>query len=460
MRAELGHPEPFGMKYIGLGNEENTTTFEANFPTFKAAVRAAYPDIKIISNSGPDDTGQRFDELWDFNRAQDVDLVDEHYYNDPSWFLENADRYDDYDREGPHVFLGEYASKGNTFFNALAEAAFMTGLERNSDVVDLASYAPLLANESYVQWSPDAIWFDNDESWGSPNYYVQELFANNVGDQVVPSVHESAAGDTAGAIDGGVFLSTWSTSASYDNVKVTDNASGDVLFQDGFDDASKWSPVTGTWSAQDGVYTQSSTTVTDARSIVTGAYAEDWSNYTLELDARKSGGAEGFLVGFAAGGPNDFYWWNIGGWNNSRSVLQRADGGSAAEVAALENRSVETGQGYKVKVVVQGSTIQLYLDGQLQITYEQPTTKALYQVVTRDEKAGDLVVKVVNPTETAADTAVTVAGEEIAADATITEMVGAPTDTNTKANPTAIVPVERAWDGRPTRSTTRSRRTR
>ncbi|KZM36273.1 alpha-L-arabinofuranosidase C-terminal domain-containing protein [Oerskovia enterophila] len=447
VRAELGHPEPFGLKYLGLGNEENTKTFEANFPKFKDAVRAAYPDVQIISNSGPDDTGQRFDELWEFNRAQEVDLVDEHYYNDPSWFLENADRYDDYDREGPHVFLGEYASRGNTFFNALSEAAFMTGLERNSDVVELASYAPLLSNESYVQWSPDAIWFDNDESWGTPNYYVQELFANNVGDEVVPSVHTAGTGDAAGLLDGGVFLSTWSTSASYDNVKVTDNASGDVLFQDGFDDATQWSPVTGTWAAQDGVYTQSSTSVTDARSIVTGAYAKDWKNYTLELDARKIAGSEGFLVGFAAGGPNDYYWWNIGGWNNTRSVLQRADGGSAAEVAAVENKSIETGQGYKVKVVVQGSTIELYLDGQLQISYEQPAAKSLYQVVTRDEESGDLVVKVVNPTATAADTAVTVAGQEIAAQATVTEMVGAPTDTNTKANPRAIVPVERTWDG-------------
>ncbi|MFD4994494.1 alpha-L-arabinofuranosidase C-terminal domain-containing protein [Cellulosimicrobium cellulans] len=448
VRAELGHPEPFGLKYIGLGNEENTKTFEANFPAFRDAIAAAYPDIQIISNSGPDDTGTRFDELWEFNREQDVDLVDEHYYNDPQWFLENDERYDSYDREGPHVFLGEYASRGNTFANALAEASFMTGLERNSDVVRLASYAPLLANESYVQWSPDAIWFDNDESWGSVNYYVQRLFSENVGDEVVPSTHSGPAPADA-TLDGGVFLSTWNTAAQYDNVRVTDNASGEVLFSDDFESgASQWEPQSGTWAAQDGAYVQSATNVTDARSIVAGAYAKDWSSYTLELDARKTSGAEGFLVGFAAGGPNDYYWWNLGGWNNSRQALQRAAGGSANEVKAVENHSIEAGQPYHVKVVVEGPTIELYLDGELQMSYEQPSTKSLYQVVTRDDDTGDVVVKVVNPTATAARTQVHVEGAEgIASEATVTEMVGAPSDTNTKADPERIVPVERTLTG-------------
>ncbi|MBM7818811.1 alpha-L-arabinofuranosidase [Cellulosimicrobium cellulans] len=451
VRAELGHPEPFGLKYLGLGNEENTKTFEANFPAFRDAIAAAYPDVQIISNSGPDDTGQRFDELWEFNREQDVDLVDEHYYNDPQWFLENDERYDSYDREGPHVFLGEYASRGNTFANALAEASFMTGLERNSDVVRLASYAPLLANESYVQWSPDAIWFDNDESWGSVNYYVQQMFSANAGDEVVPSTHAGPAAADA-TLDGGIFLSTWNTAAQYDNVRVTDNASGDVLFSDDFESgASQWEPQSGTWAAQDGAYVQSATNVTDARSIVAGAYAKDWSSYTLELDARKTSGAEGFLVGFAAGGPNDYYWWNLGGWNNSRQALQRASGGSANEVKAVENSRIEDGQPYHVKVVVEGSTIELYLDGELQMSYEQPSTKSLYQVVTRDDVTGDVVVKVVNPTATAARTQVHVeglgAGTGIASEATVTEMVGAPSDTNTKADPERVVPVERTLTG-------------
>ncbi len=447
VRAGLGHPEPFGLDMIGLGNEENTTTFEANFPKFRDAIAAAYPDIQIISNSGPDDTGSRFDTLWAFNRAQDVDLVDEHYYNDPDWFLANNNRYDSYDREGPKVFLGEYASRGNTFGNALAEASYMTGLERNADVVRLASYAPLLANESHVQWSPDAIWFDNDESWESPNWHVQKMFGNNVGDEVAPSTLDAAVNQPAD-LDGGVFLSTWSTSAAYDNVEVTDNATGDPVFTDTFDSAAQWSPQTGTWAVEGGRYVQSSTTVNDARSIATGAYDADWSNYTLELDATKLAGSEGFLVGFAAGGANDFYWWNLGGWNNSRSVLQRADGGTANEVMALEGESMTTGQTYRVKVVVDGARIELYLDGELQMTYDQSdASQQLFQVVTRDLATGDLVAKVVNTSPSPVRTQVEVSDVEIEPTGTVISMTGPASATNTKARPATIVPKQREVTG-------------
>ncbi|SFS89413.1 alpha-L-arabinofuranosidase C-terminal domain-containing protein [Saccharopolyspora flava] len=141
----------------------------------------------MISNSGPSAEGGTFDRAWELNRQHDVDVVDEHYYNDPQWFLANQHRYDSYDRNGPSVFVGEYASKDEKFGNALAEAAYMTGLERNADVVRMASYAPLLARSDSVQWLPDMIWFDDQRSWGSPNYEVQKLFMTNDGDRVVPS---------------------------------------------------------------------------------------------------------------------------------------------------------------------------------------------------------------------------------------------------------------------------------
>lgn len=187
-RAEMGHPAPFRLTHLEVGNEENLPEeFFARFREFRAAIEARHPDITVISNSGPDDSGPVFDTAWRLNREADVAMVDEHYYNSPRWFLENNARYDSYDRGGPDVFLGEYASQGNTFGNALAEAAFMTGLEHNADIVRLASYAPLLAHENDVQWKPDMIWFDNDESWGSANYEMQKLFMANVGDEVVPS---------------------------------------------------------------------------------------------------------------------------------------------------------------------------------------------------------------------------------------------------------------------------------
>lgn len=448
VRADLGHPEPFGLEMIGLGNEENTTTFEANFPQFKAAVEAAYPDIAIISNSGPDDAGTRFDTLWSFNRAQGVDMVDEHYYNDPDWFLDNNHRYDSYDREGPKVFLGEYASRGNTFGNALVEAAYMTGLQRNGDVVRLASYAPLLANENHVQWSPDAIWFDNDESWESADWQVQKMFGNNVGDRVVPSTFDGSVNDPQD-VKGGVFLSTWSTSAAYDDVTVKNNDTGETVFSDDFADASKWAAQTGSWSVTGGRYVQSSTSVNDARAIITGAYGKDWSNYTLELDATKLAGAEGFLVGFGATGANNFYWWNIGGWGNTRSVLQRADGGSASEVVALEGDSIATGTTYRLRIEVDGTTIRLYQDGVLKLSYDQvDASEQLFQVVTKDDATGDLVAKVVNTATSPVATRVRVADAGIEPTGTVTSLT-APSRSamNTKADPQLIWPEERPVSG-------------
>ncbi|CAM5744739.1 hypothetical protein SHIRM173S_10755 [Streptomyces hirsutus] len=161
-------------------------------------------------------------------------MVDERLLQQPAVVpaLQNNDRYDSYDRSGPKVFLGEYASQGNAWKNGLAEAAFMTGLERNADIVELASYAPLLANEDYVQWSPDMIWFNNHASWGSANYEVQKLFMTNTGDRVVPS-EASGTPDVSGPLSGAVGLSTWATSAAYDDVRVT-AADGAPLLGDDF----------------------------------------------------------------------------------------------------------------------------------------------------------------------------------------------------------------------------------
>jgi alpha-L-arabinofuranosidase len=192
VRAQLGHPKPFNLKFIALGNEEIDPQFLDNYPQFSDAIRAQYPNIKIICNSGQTFAGTIFDRNWQMCRDQHADLVDEHYYVSQPFLLNNTHRYDDYDRNGPHVFVGEYAARAaasqyNNFFSALSEAAYITGLQRNSDVVEMASYAPLLANTAYVNWSPDLIWFDNHRSYGTPSYWVQRLFSTNRGDTLVPS---------------------------------------------------------------------------------------------------------------------------------------------------------------------------------------------------------------------------------------------------------------------------------
>lgn len=191
VRADMGHPEPFNLKMIGVGNEQWDQVYVERLEAFTKAIRAKYPDIKVVGSSGPSASGDKFDYLWPEMKRLGVDLVDEHYYMNPDWFFGNASRYDNYDRKGPKVFAGEYAShdhstkKDNNFLAALSEAAFMTGLERNADVVHLATYAPLFAHVDAWQWNPDLIWFDNLRMMRTPNYYVQQMYGMNAGTDVL-----------------------------------------------------------------------------------------------------------------------------------------------------------------------------------------------------------------------------------------------------------------------------------
>jgi alpha-N-arabinofuranosidase len=197
LRAAMGHPKPFNLKMIGVGNEQWDAQYIERYKLFATALKAKYPAIKLITSSGPSPDGAKFDYLHAELTKEKADFLDEHYYQAPDWFLKNASRYDTYDREGPKIFAGEYAAHikdtknddaeyKNTWISALAEAAFMTGLERNADVVQMASYAPLLAHVDAWQWRPDLIWFDNLRSVGTPNYYVQQVFSTNKGTNVIP----------------------------------------------------------------------------------------------------------------------------------------------------------------------------------------------------------------------------------------------------------------------------------
>lgn len=194
VRAEMGHPQPFNMKFIGVGNEQWGADYIERYKVFEKAIHIKYPDIKIVSGSGPSPDGEFFDYGWKELKQLNAQIVDEHYYNSPEWFMKNAGRYDKYDRSGPKVFAGEYAAQSvgvvkpdnkNNWLTALSEAAFMTGLERNADVVTMTSYAPLFAHADGWQWTPDLIWFNNLKSYATPNYYVQKLFSNNKGTEVL-----------------------------------------------------------------------------------------------------------------------------------------------------------------------------------------------------------------------------------------------------------------------------------
>ncbi|MBL9138277.1 MAG: hypothetical protein JNK85_20580 [Verrucomicrobiales bacterium] len=235
-RAAMGHPEPFGLKMIGIGNEQWGPQYVERYAAFSKVLKARHPEIRLIASAGPRPADDLFHFLWPKLRELRADIVDEHCYDRPAWFFDSASRYDGYDRAGPKVFMGEYAAQSdkvvsvlnrNNWECALAEAAFMTGLERNADVVVTSSYAPLFGHEEGWQWRPNLIWADNLRSYGTPNYYVQQLFSRNRGDRMVPVAIQGQVPATAAAP--GLYASaTRDDSAGELILKVVNSAPGAV----------------------------------------------------------------------------------------------------------------------------------------------------------------------------------------------------------------------------------------
>ncbi len=229
VRAEMGHAEPFNLKFIAIGNEQWGEEYVVRLKPFVEAIRKQYPEMMIIGGSGPGSEGEQFEYLWPEMKKLKVDLVDEHFYRPESWFLSEGARYDNYDRKGPKVFAGEYACHGkgkkwNHFYTSLLEAAFMTGMERNADIVHMATYAPLFAHVEGWQWRPDMIWFDNLHSVKTVSYYVQQLFSLNKGTHVLPLTMNGIA-ITGSDGQNGLFASAvWDNDQSEVIVKIVNTS--------------------------------------------------------------------------------------------------------------------------------------------------------------------------------------------------------------------------------------------
>ncbi|NLP56877.1 alpha-L-arabinofuranosidase C-terminal domain-containing protein [Lutibacter sp. B1] len=239
IRNDMGHPAPFNLKFIGVGNEQWGPQYIERYKVFSKAIKDKYPNITIVSGSGPFPEGDYFDYGMKELKKLNAEIIDEHYYKNPKWFRDNATRYDNYDRKGPKIFAGEYAAQSvaiaspdnkNNWDCAVSEAAFITGLERNAEVVHLTSYAPLMAHEEGWQWTPDMIWFNNLESYGTANYYVQKLFSNNKGTDLISITKEGKplvgqenlyASAVKDIIKKEVILKLVNTSADIQNIEVS-----------------------------------------------------------------------------------------------------------------------------------------------------------------------------------------------------------------------------------------------
>jgi alpha-L-arabinofuranosidase len=406
VRARHGHPAPFNLKYLEIGNENGGPAYHERYALFHDAIKAKYPGITLIAN----EWGGRPD-----NRP--IEIIDEHYYSTPEFFIANANKYDSYSRSGRKVYVGEYAvtqgcGQGN-LRAALGEAAFMTGLERNSDVVVMASYAPLFANVHYKKWNPNLINFDSSRVYGLPSYYVQQLFAEHRADVILPLTVDSPEVPPAPK-SGAIGVGTWRTSAEFKDLKVTRN--GETLFSCDFANGTQgWKLHGGDWSAADGVLTQKGL----AENIRAFAGDKKWSNYTYSLKARKLSGEEGFLIPFLVQDETAKAWWNIGGWGNARHAVEM-DGVIGNEVQG----KIETGRWYDIRIEVQPMNIKCYLDDKLMHDVTYPKTRSLYAVAGRAKGGREIILKVVNVAAQDQEAEIRLNGAQLSGSGTLIVMAG------------------------------------
>ena len=343
-RTENGHAQPFNLNYIGIGNENWYAKYLNNFDYIKNYiddyVAENYPgrSITVISSTGPDsDSTDKYQYAWDwFNEKYAGELlVDEHYYQNAAFMLNNTDRYDYYtrlDNGGSDVFVGEYAthltSKSNNLESAISDAAYMTGFERNGDIVRHSSYAPLFNKIGASDWTPDLIWFDEYDSFGTPNYYVQQMFAGNYGKKVVNTTL-LAKGENYTQNTGSPFLATYATLGEVDSIKVV-RSDGTVLLDEDFSDTEKakelWDTFpgsTGTFEISDGKLTLSSVNGINGVWLPDAVEDPEWYDYTVTAVVRKLSGSEGFIVGVGAKDGANHYMYNMGGYGNTKTIMQR-----------------------------------------------------------------------------------------------------------------------------------------
>jgi alpha-L-arabinofuranosidase len=383
MRAKNGHPKPFNLKYIEIGNENGQTPYAERWPLFVRAIHDKYPEIKIIANE------------WAGGHPNNPmpEIIDEHYYNNPDWFIWNSNKYDTYDRKGPKIFIGEYAVTSGTgngnLRGAIGEAAWMTGMERNSDIVFMSSYAPLFCNANHKAWPVNLINFDSYRWFGLPSYYVQEMFSNNQGTVTLPINIENAPDIASPSSKGCIGLGTWLNAAEFRDVEVV-LPDGNKVFRPDFSKMDEnWRRTgQGEWSAEDGVLKQSAI----APGVTLFMGDTTLTDYTITLKAKRVSGENGFQIYFLNRRNFERYRWDIGGWGNSLYYLE-----SGMRSESMPG-SIEIGRWYDIRIEIKGNTVKGFLDDELvqEITESEANIKSLCSSASRDDKTGDIILKIVN----------------------------------------------------------------
>jgi len=446
IRKQMGHEAPFNLKLIEIGNEnynndgyqglEGTSDhYVERYRAFRKAILAKYPYMELISN-GYDSN------VWSDN---EVEYVDEHYYMSPEWFISQYGRYDNSNKYShKKVYVGEYAvtvdwgaDKGD-IKAALGEAVFMEGMEKNSAYVKMASYAPIFYDDKGGGWwQPDMIHFSPSASYGTPSYYIQKLFPENIGQYNVQVTETNNVSSKVGSVGFG----TWMTSASFDDVKVTDNLTGDVIIQDDFTTSnSSWNPTTNTWTTTKGVITQSDSSKTNALNVNSSNLKTP--HYTYTVTAIKNKGDEGFLIPFNYIDDSNYTWFNVGGWANTGCGIEQCSNGSSRTVNGTVKFNVKEGQAYKIKIIVDSLNVRAYIDNVLiqECKIAPSSLRNIYTSANIDSTNSVVYLRIVNPYDKEHNLNVNLHNADILSVGGQILSGTSATDENTPSNPKKVVP--------------------
>ena len=396
-RIDNGHAAPYNLRFIEIGNEnyqareaQQSQQYAERYNKFYTAIKEKYPDIITIGNVeawGTDNPSWR--------NKYPVEMVDEHYYRSYTWMLNNYRKYDNYSRD-IGIYNGEYAANESGTYgqygnmnSALGEAVYMLGMERNSDVCRMASFAPIFTHESDPRWPYDMIHFNCHSTFVTPSYHVQQMMAANVGYQNLVWT------ETGNALNKSTKtgIGSWSTMATFDDFAVS-KPTGEQLVADDFSgNLSGWSKGTGLWLLTSGMLKQSR--IADNCTAINKTVITD-EDFDLTVRARKDSGNEGFLIIFNYTDSENYSWWNIGGWENTKHGIEVCKDGTK-QALTTANGTIETGKWYDLRIEVRGPRVRCFMDGQLVHDVNLPVSQAVYQSVQLNEDEDQLIVKLVNP---------------------------------------------------------------
>lgn len=437
LRAIAGHPNPFSLKYIEIGNEQYGPDYAWRYNQFYKAIKAKYPQIKLIASMGMGTINR-----YTLDSIHKLDIADEHLYKPIFWAMRNNHYYDKYSRKDWKIYVGEYACNGGVgsgnLYAALNDAVFNMDMERNSGLVTMSSYAPLLANVNRPDWGVNLINFDDYRSFGRISYYVIKMFSQNKPDvNLLTHIKINKPAKLPDLYKGSIGISTWDTYASFKDIKVI--KMGRVVYSSENDNKKEeWEERGGHWYDNNGVIQQS------ALGAWPIAYLKDKSfdNYTLTLKARKDSGTNAFMIPFAIKNGNNYLRVNIGAWINSVTTVEMVSDGSDAIISNPVKLpiTIENGKWYDVKLRVDKDSISCYLNGNLLISYKEP--KKFFSIAGYDSTSGDIIVKMVNVYDHVLPCKILLNGiNKISSNALFTTLAASsPLDENSLENPKEFVP--------------------